>query len=278
MVKHNLFNSPRTLFPSREIEAQCQGCNVIVKRSGLYPHFRTSSNALCQQYRISLDSGDLAGSDDDNVSSQGGLENWAENHSAAPDVEGERTRPKVTNREAEAEEQDTYMPQDVDESKVGDDDYWQDMDISEYKDQDADTSLTESESKYEDLAASLALDECRLEPIRPSIDITVNEDEEDLPQKPGVFRLRGGYEDPLKNDPFVVKFPGMAGRPCTVNDDEEMDAAPTTTNGDTSDLEANPFAPFLSKMEWEIARWAKLRGPGLTAFSELISIDGVRFF
>ena len=70
----------------------------------------------------------------------------------------------------------------------------------------------------------------------------------------------------------------MAGCPCTVNDDEEMDAAPTTTNGDTSDLEANPFAPFLSKMEWEIARWVKLRGPGSTAFSELISIDGVRFF
>ena len=89
------------------------------------------------------------------------------------------------------------------------------MDISEYKDQDTDTSLTESESESEDLAASLALDECCLEPIRPSIDITVNEDEEDLPQKPGIFRLRGGYEDPLKNDPFVVKFPGMAGCPCT---------------------------------------------------------------
>ena len=57
-----------------------------------------------------------------------------------------------------------------------------------------------------------------------------------------------------------------------------MDAAPTTTNSDTSDLKANPFAPFLSKMEWEIAQWAKLRGPGSTAFSELIGIDGVSFF
>ncbi|KAF9477316.1 hypothetical protein BDN70DRAFT_838060, partial [Pholiota conissans] len=28
-------------------------------------------------------------------------------------------------------------------------------------------------------------------------------------------------------------------------------------------------------MEWEIARWAKLRGPGSTAFSELLEIDGV---
>jgi hypothetical protein len=38
-----------------------------------------------------------------------------------------------------------------------------------------------------------------------------------------------------------------------------------------------PWAPFISKMDWEIARWAKLRGPGSTAFSELLSIDGVGF-
>ena len=41
--------------------------------------------------------------------------------------------------------------------------------------------------------------------------------------------------------------------------------------GDTD----NPWAPFKGKMDWEIARWAKLRGPGSTAVSELLSIDGV---
>ena len=256
------------------MEVQCQGCNVVVKRSGLYPHFRSSPNALCQQYRISLDDKDLAETVDDDVngSSQDGSENWLENHSTAPDVEGEGTCPKAAHKEAEDED----MPQYVDESEVEDDDYWQDMDTSEYQDQGADTSLTqsESESEYEDQAALLALDERCLEPIRPSIEITVDQEEEDLPQKPGVFRLRGGCEELLENDPFVVKFPGMAGHPCAVNDDE-MDAAATTTNGDALDLEANPFAPFLSKTEWEIAQWAKLRGPGLTAFSELINIDRV---
>ncbi|KAF9522196.1 hypothetical protein CPB83DRAFT_872063 [Crepidotus variabilis] len=38
----------------------------------------------------------------------------------------------------------------------------------------------------------------------------------------------------------------------------------------------NPFAPFRSEMDWKVARWAKLRGPGSTAFSELLAIDGVR--
>ncbi|KAJ6617740.1 hypothetical protein B0H10DRAFT_1796823, partial [Mycena sp. CBHHK59/15] len=39
---------------------------------------------------------------------------------------------------------------------------------------------------------------------------------------------------------------------------------------------ANPYAPFNSKMDWEIARWAKLRGSGSTAFTDLLHIDGVR--
>ncbi|PPQ83323.1 hypothetical protein CVT26_015163 [Gymnopilus dilepis] len=38
----------------------------------------------------------------------------------------------------------------------------------------------------------------------------------------------------------------------------------------------NPWAPFESRMDWEVGKWAKLRGPGSTAFSELLQIDGVR--
>ena len=37
----------------------------------------------------------------------------------------------------------------------------------------------------------------------------------------------------------------------------------------------NPWAPFSSEIDWKVARWAKLRGPGSTAFSELLAIDGV---
>lgn len=38
----------------------------------------------------------------------------------------------------------------------------------------------------------------------------------------------------------------------------------------------NVWAPFNSKMEWEVSRWAKMRGAGSTAFSELLAIEGVR--
>ncbi|KAF8889565.1 hypothetical protein BD779DRAFT_1610960 [Infundibulicybe gibba] len=37
---------------------------------------------------------------------------------------------------------------------------------------------------------------------------------------------------------------------------------------------ANQWAPFNSKLDWELARWAKLRGPGSTAVSDLLSIEG----
>jgi hypothetical protein len=37
----------------------------------------------------------------------------------------------------------------------------------------------------------------------------------------------------------------------------------------------NVWAPFASKIDWEVARWAKLRGPGSMALSELLRIERV---
>ncbi|KAG1772876.1 hypothetical protein EV702DRAFT_1181229 [Suillus placidus] len=48
-------------------------------------------------------------------------------------------------------------------------------------------------------------------------------------------------------------------------------AAHATIINDTT----NPYAPFNSRVDWEIARWAKLRGPTSTAFSDLLGINEV---
>ena len=37
----------------------------------------------------------------------------------------------------------------------------------------------------------------------------------------------------------------------------------------------NPFAPFNNQTDWELAKWAKLRGPGSTSFTELMGVTGV---
>ncbi|KAI1782343.1 hypothetical protein LXA43DRAFT_1145230 [Ganoderma leucocontextum] len=37
----------------------------------------------------------------------------------------------------------------------------------------------------------------------------------------------------------------------------------------------NPYAPFNSRLDWEIARWGKLRGSSSTSLTELLQIQGV---
>jgi len=39
--------------------------------------------------------------------------------------------------------------------------------------------------------------------------------------------------------------------------------------------EDNMYLPFKSKLDWDFAQWAKLRGPGTTVINELLNIDGV---
>ncbi|KAK7467674.1 hypothetical protein VKT23_004727 [Stygiomarasmius scandens] len=74
-------------------------------------------------------------------------------------------------------------------------------------------------------------------------------------------------------------FSGQAGKPL-------LGSNPTTSNHDAHNgfihyqsqvagTNENKWAPFNSQMDWEVARWAKMRGPSSTAFSELLEIDGV---
>jgi len=94
-------------------------------------------------------------------------------------------------------------------------------------------------------------------------------------QPTGANRLRGGVDEPLRADPFVERFPksyGAAGKTYGKGKTGH------TSYGQAlpSKSPTNPYAPFASKIDWEIAKWAKLRGPGSTAFTELMQIENVR--
>lgn len=67
----------------------------------------------------------------------------------------------------------------------------------------------------------------------------------------------------------VKKFGGRAGEVVAHLDNAGYSSY---SGGD----ETNLWAPFSSRTDWEVARWAKLRGPGSTSFSELLNIEGVR--
>ncbi|KAF8811590.1 hypothetical protein BYT27DRAFT_7231651 [Phlegmacium glaucopus] len=88
----------------------------------------------------------------------------------------------------------------------------------------------------------------------------------------GASRMWGGAETELKKKPYVVKFSkGKAGATYTNPDCIDQNTAYTSQIGN----QENPFNPFHSKIEWEVALWAKTQGPSSTAFTELMSIEGV---
>ncbi|KAK7676579.1 hypothetical protein QCA50_020455 [Cerrena zonata] len=69
-----------------------------------------------------------------------------------------------------------------------------------------------------------------------------------------------------------VPYGRKAGIPVTetITQNENERYKDTLADGD------NIWAPFNSKLDWELARWAKLRGPGANALTELLKIKGFR--
>ncbi|KAJ7444241.1 hypothetical protein B0H11DRAFT_2342850 [Mycena galericulata] len=81
---------------------------------------------------------------------------------------------------------------------------------------------------------------------------------------------RASGEEQVRQQPIIVQFTdGDAGAPLRRGEAgyERYKAG----SGDPTNI----WAPFTSKLEWELARWAKLRGPGSTAFIDLLKISGV---
>lgn len=80
-------------------------------------------------------------------------------------------------------------------------------------------------------------------------------------------------EAPLGHQPIVEKFPRRhAGAPVHHSRTTAFESYKNVLQG-----AENVWAPFVSRIDYEVAKWAKLRGSGSTAFSELLAIDGVSF-
>lgn len=83
---------------------------------------------------------------------------------------------------------------------------------------------------------------------------------------------RQNIENHLRQQIYVKKFTDQypnstAGTPISAS-------APSGRYSSDSSS-GNIYAPFQNRLNWEIARWAKLHGPGSTALSELLGIEGV---
>ena len=255
------------------MSSRCKGCNVSFKRSGLYPHFQLSRNPECQLYRLELDGRELWHNDDeDGMATSRAQEDVAKashsNDEMDSTINGYRHLQQSTEEDGHTIKFfDQYERREVPANRSLKCD--QDTEISEEDEDEQGAVLDGDDDDVKDDA--WFIDEGRPEPPRLPVNLETRLDpnqEAESPEKRQVFRLRGGFEEALKNEPAVVKFPGLAGYSRVANEDVEMrDAAADTHN--------NPFTPFTSKLEWEVAKWAKLRGPGSTACSELLGIEGV---
>lgn len=78
----------------------------------------------------------------------------------------------------------------------------------------------------------------------------------------------------LWTKPTIVHYPGDRAGEVSSRGIMPMQEYENALGGPSR----NPYSPFTSRIDWELAKWAKLRGPSATSFTELLNIDGVRIF
>ena len=74
---------------------------------------------------------------------------------------------------------------------------------------------------------------------------------------------------PLTVDKFTFGRPGVP-----ISPPQDLSASDLSRGVDPGLV----WFPFRSQCDWEVARWAKMRGPSSTAVTELLAIPGVRTF
>lgn len=265
----------------------CPACGLVVSERHLRQHLTKSRNPLCTAYLAETLDGIL-----DDFSNEARLSEPAETSTPAPHSESDTTPGDI---EGEFDEDlaavspfgdvfgdyNDFLPDDFADSDSGSFVAPTPFANSEFED---DTPLNEFEDDPElerpiDRGPALGTGEISDD------DDEDEDDDEDIglggnpgasdQRKPSPSLDRNLAEERLRQRPHIVQYGNMAGRPLAALPDETTEQQ---QYGKAMDDNANIYAPFGSHMEWEIARWAKLRGPSSTAFSELLKIDGVCFF
>lgn len=281
----------------------CKACGTKVSRIGILQHLQRSPDTRCQDYlaelvskltEIESDQGSRTDDDSDQDVSQYKDELESETDSEASVYRD--TRPIFgpasahhaglsDNLEPPAVEPQgdffgdymDYDPDDfgmdLDDPAAGGSSNADDADSDSEEDSDPDNTGYQSETDQMEVEADDAELEGGMELDRSEPpELIVDHESDDNP--PAVNRDQA--ERPLKNQPVIVPFGGKAGLPMqnanhSAVTQESHNNQYSASLGDTNNI----YAPFSSRLEWEIASWAKLRGPSSTAFSELMDIEGV---
>ncbi|KAJ7935003.1 hypothetical protein B0H13DRAFT_1854710 [Mycena leptocephala] len=157
---------------------------------------------------------------------------------------------------------------------------YSEQDFNYASDEDNDTDPEPESDEEEDPAArdhAAAADAQAAEgwePHRPHNDPEENSAMEDATAliAPVACENRKIAEDRFHETPVVVRYPSnRAGEEIS----ERPSASAEEQYSDVLGKFSNIYAPFNPKMDWEVAKWAKLRGSGSTAFTDFLKIQGV---
>ncbi|CAL1711137.1 unnamed protein product [Somion occarium] len=116
------------------------------------------------------------------------------------------------------------------------------------------------------------------EPPAPSVDVAAHMLDLDASSETAEEQFTAGHcniENSLRQKITVVKYPSKDAGTSVSASQTEPDSFRIYGSSIPSSAD-NPYSPFPNRLSWEICRWAKLRGPGSTALSELLSIEGIQ--
>ncbi|KAK7461765.1 hypothetical protein VKT23_008195 [Stygiomarasmius scandens] len=248
--------------------SRCGGCNKHFNSGFFLQHIRKTTNPACQAYGKQLQS--ASGTGPDTAALLGSLLNQAGAMSAE-------------------EQQQMGAPMEVD--LQGDyfgayDDLDNDVDIGDLVQNRTDLpsgARFGDEDSGSDMDSGLESDENGWEPEAdrpnesrsPSPELVFPEGYLDAPE---TLQLPRSRPPPLSHpdttrEPHIVHYPDpRAGAPLSSQTDV-IDAR--NIYRDQLGQRSNKWAPFQSEIDWKITKWAKMRGPSSTAFSELLAINGV---
>ena len=113
-------------------------------------------------------------------------------------------------------------------------------------------------------------------PLPPSSDIPDHQSSSPSPVNldSGRQNIENNLRQPIFVEKYSDKYPNShAGEPLPNISSNTAGFAKYGSKIVNSDT--NPYAPFANKINWDIAKWAKLRGPGSNSLAELLAVEGV---
>ncbi|KAI9461560.1 hypothetical protein BJY52DRAFT_1203368 [Lactarius psammicola] len=249
----------------------CRGCGrKQLKRSGIAQHCSRSNDPRCKAYLAQLRSTEPVSV---NVTKA------AKKRKRAVIKSGDDE--DITAKEFDGSDSGAYLLEIAGSDKGNSTGLEDEDNVASSDDKDESDDEDEDSTGSNSDIAPIAQHDIGLEPrhrtLPPSPEVepaTGSPSENEQPQDDDILQKCGEVGPVLERRPKITRYPGgnagVVHSKTNMTENQNYEAKV----GETS--QANAYAPFASCLEWEIAKWAKLRGPSSTAFTEMMAIDGVQ--